>query len=83
MREENERNEKAKVWSMCSQASVFSTIRLKFERGKGYLAHIRVCVRVVKAASPESDRFYELSSRDRCQKSVVVGIGGGGRCNCR
>lgn len=44
MREENERNEKAKVWSMCSQASVFSTIRLKFERGKGYLAHIRVCV---------------------------------------
>lgn len=51
MREENERNEKAKVWSMCSQASVFSTIRLKFERGKGYLAHTYACVYACRESS--------------------------------
>lgn len=40
------------------------------------------CARVRRESGPESGRFYELSSRDRRQKSGVVRVAGG-RCNCR
>lgn len=41
-----------------------------------------LCARVRRESGPESGRFYELSSRDRRQKSGVVRVAGG-RCNCR
>lgn len=75
MKEENERNEKAKVCALVDGAVVLSqcvfndSIKTKIRAQEG--------IYVVKAV-----RFYELSSRDRCQKSGVVRLAGGRR-NCR
>lgn len=75
MKEENERKRKCGRWRGGPKPCVFNdSIKTKIR------ARI-LCARVRRESGPESGRFYDLSSRDRRQRSGVVRVGG--RCNCQ